>query len=51
MFLKKYYFRLLNFDLSVFINSSIIIVIYVDDLLIVDVNKKIIDVVKKILVN
>ncbi len=51
MFLKKYYFCLLNFDLSVFINNFTIIVIYIDNLLIVNVNKKFINIVKRILVN
>ena len=51
MFLKKYYFCLLNFDLSVFINNFTIVVIYIDNLLIVNVNKKFINIVKRILVN
>jgi len=51
MFLKKYYFRLLNFDLNVFTNNFTIIAIYVDNLLIVNINKKFIDVVKRAFVS
>ncbi len=51
MFFKEYYFCLLNFNLSIFTNNFTIIVIYIDNLLIIDINKKFINIVKKILVS
>ena len=51
IFFKKYCFCLLNFDLSIFINNFIIIVIYIDNFLIININKKFINIVKRIFVN
>jgi len=51
MFRKEYYFYLFNFDLNFFTNNSTIIVIYIDNLLIVDINKKFINIIRRILVN
>jgi hypothetical protein len=49
IFLKKSYFCLLNFDLSIFTNNFTIIAIYIDNLLIIDVNRKFIDAIKRAL--
>ena len=48
-FLKEHDFLSLNVDQSVFFNDKIIIAIYVDDLLIVELNKKFIQQVKQAL--
>jgi len=41
----------LNFDLSIFTNIFTIIVIYIDNVLIISINKKFIDSIERIFVN
>ena len=49
MFLKKHHFFFLDVDLSVFSNDKVIIVIYVDNLLIIEFNRDYVQQVKLIL--